>query len=112
MVATISTGINHVALPEDVRRDLGLEDGIDYVMEQTDDGVLLRPADTSARLTYPPLDDVPSEDQLRAMSQVDRLFGSLARYRTGPVLSRAEEREAFERGVAAENSSASGSGDR
>ena len=104
MVATVIAGTKRVTLPEDVRQDLGLEDGIEYVMEQTGDVVMLRPSATAVRMAYPPLDDTLDEAQIEALQKVDRLFGSLKRYRNGPPLSIMEEREAFEWGVADENS--------
>ena len=35
MAATMIIGDRRVALPEDVRRDLGLEDGVEYVVERS-----------------------------------------------------------------------------
>lgn len=39
MAATMIDGNRRVTLPENIRRDLGLEDGVEYVVERSGDGI-------------------------------------------------------------------------
>ena len=121
MVATIINGKYRIALPDDVREALGLDDGAVVIAEPKGEDVLIRAANMVERsqgsLHAYAIFPTPTEDELdEALAEawaedempddplrvVDRLFGSLGKYMTRPSMSAAEEREAFETGVAAE----------
>lgn len=121
MIATIIRDNERFSITEEMREALGLEAGAVVVVERQGESIILRAANVAERTAgslhvyalYPvptdeELDDVIAEawaedempdDPLRT---VDRLYGSLGRHMTRPSLSAAEEREAFESGVAAE----------
>ena len=79
MVATIISGNDRIALPDDIRQALRLEDGAVVVAERKGDDVVVRAADP-----------------------LEKLYGMFSKYVPDPPLTRAQEQEAFERAVAEE----------
>jgi AbrB family looped-hinge helix DNA binding protein len=80
MHETVITRKGQITIPIEIRRSLGLTEGDRIAVEQVGDVVQLR----------------------RAIDVVERTAGVLKKYLQGPPKSIAEEKEAFERGVADE----------
>ena len=96
MVATIINGTERVPVPHDLQQVLGLEDGVEYVIERSS-GATPRSTTPEPGQSAPAVISTRSSDE--AIRNMEKVFGSLRQYANGSVLTDEDWDEAIAQAI-------------